>query len=266
MRAEFFNQADRRYASIEGLQRGLDGWVVGYNTARPHQSLGMRPPVDRFSLVAAVPGELEVLQPVPASVVEAQPSAQPAGLAGMRPAGVGRWVDQRGMIRLAGFSYRVPIVLAGEPVEAVVADNLVQIYHREVLVASHVQRRKPDQTSAPPVQARRSARKPSTGPVVTRIADHNGSVSFAGTMYRAGRAWRGKVLEVSVVASSVQLAYQGTIVRVHPIRHDRAKEHGAFATPHGRPHYRRHDAPAGEGVKAKPLRGRPKGRALTPSP
>ena len=169
------------------------------------------------------------------------------------------------MIRLAGFSYRVPIVLAGESVEAVVADNLVEIYHREVLVASHVQRRKPDQRSVPPVHGRRSARKPTAGPVVTRIADHNGSVSFAGTMYRAGRAWRGKVLEVSVVASSVQLAHQGAIVRVHPIRHDAAKEHGAFATPHGRPRKQRHDAPAVEGVKAKPLRGRPTGRALTPS-
>jgi hypothetical protein len=87
-----------------------------------------------------------------------------------------------------------------------------------------------------------------------------------GTMYRAGNAWRGKTLQVCIVASSVQLAYQGTIVRVHPIRHDRAKEHGAFATPHGRPRKQRHDAPGGDDVKAKPLRGRPEGRALTPSP
>jgi hypothetical protein len=258
MRAEFFNQADRQYATIEELQRGLDEWVVGYNTQRPHQSLGMRPPVDRFSLVATVPGEPEVADPVPMPAAE-----QPGDRAGLRLAGVQRWVDQRGVIRLAGFSYRVPIVLAGEPVEAVVADNLVEVYHREVLVASHVQRRKPEKEPGPPMQGRRSARKPSSGPVVTRTADNNGSVSFAGTMYRAGRAWRGKVLEVSVVASSVQLAYQGTIVRVHPIRHDRAKEHGAFATPRGRPRKQRHDAPADDGLKAKPLRGRPTGRALT---
>jgi hypothetical protein len=56
-----------------------------------------------------------------------------------------------------------------------------------------------------------------------------------------------------------------TIIRVHPIRHDRAKEHGAFATRNGRPRHRQ-DAPAGAGVKAKPLRGRPTGRALTPTP
>jgi hypothetical protein len=37
--------------------------------------------------------------------------------ADLRHTGVQRWVDQRGRIRLAGFGYRVPIVLAGEPVE-----------------------------------------------------------------------------------------------------------------------------------------------------
>ena len=69
-----------------------------------------------------------------------------------------RWVDQRGLIRLAGFGYRVPIVLAGEAVEAMVADNLVQIYHHDVLVASHVQRRKPNTTAAVPRQGRRTPR------------------------------------------------------------------------------------------------------------
>jgi hypothetical protein len=102
----------------------------------------MRPPVDRFSLVAAVPGEQQVADPGPVPAGE-----QPGTRAGARPAGVQRWVDQRGVIRLAGFSYRVPIVLAGEPVEAVVADNLVEVYHRDVLVASHVQRRQPDQNA-----------------------------------------------------------------------------------------------------------------------
>ena len=58
-------------------------------------------------------------------------------------AGVQRWVDRHGLIPLAGFCYRVPIVLAGEPVEAVVAEHLARIFHRDVLVAEHVQRRKP---------------------------------------------------------------------------------------------------------------------------
>jgi hypothetical protein len=62
-------------------------------------------------------------------------------------------------------------------------------------------------------------------------------------------------VQVAIVAASVQISCGGQIVRVHPIRHDRSKEHGAFATPNGRPHHRQ-DAPAGVGVKTKPLRGR----------
>jgi transposase InsO family protein len=35
---------DYRHATIADLQAALDGWVVHYNTERPHQALGMRPP------------------------------------------------------------------------------------------------------------------------------------------------------------------------------------------------------------------------------
>src|SRR6201993_598783 len=261
MRAEFFVDADLGFATIAELQAALDGWVHEYNTERPHQSLGMRPPAERFTLAPGPdPAVVDPLAPVAAQ--RPTPSPRPD----LRHAGVQRWVDQRGRIRLAGFGYRVPIVLAGEPVQAVVADNLVQIYHHDVLVASHVQRRKPDTASAVLRQGRRTPRTATTGIVVTRIVDGSGQVSFAGTMYRAGRAWRGKEVEVCIVAGSVQMTYKGTIVRTQPIRHDRTKEHGAYATPHGRPRKPRHDAPEGAGVKATPLRGRPDGRALTPAP
>ncbi len=229
MRAEFFTDADRGFATIAELQAALDGWVHEYNTERPHQSLGMRPPVERFALAPAGP-DPQVVDPITVVAAQRQTASRPD----LRHAGVQRWVDQRGSIRLAGFGYRVPIVLAGEPVQAVVADNLVQIYHHDVLVASHVQRHKPD-TPAVLRQGRRTARAASTGIVVTRMVDGSGQVSFAGTMYRAGRAWRGKEVEVCIVAGSVQMSCQGTIVRTQPIRHDRTKEHGAYATPRGRP-------------------------------
>jgi hypothetical protein len=40
---------------------------------------------------------------------------------------------------------------------------------------------------------------------------------------------------VAIVAGSVQISADGKVIRVHAIRHDRTKEHGAFATPQGRP-------------------------------
>jgi hypothetical protein len=36
-------------------------------------------------------------------------------------------------------------------------------------------------------------------------------------------------------AASVQLSRDGKVIRVHPIRHDRSRELGAFANPKGRP-------------------------------
>jgi transposase InsO family protein len=262
IRAEFLTEHDRRHATLAELQQALDAWVVHYNTERPHQALGMRPPIQRFQLAAPK------LDPAVEVLVPAQPVVEPAPQIVQLP-GVQRWVDQHGMISLGGFRYRVPIVLAGEPVEAVAADHLVRIFHREVLVAEHVQRRKPDthdqQQELRLRQGSRRPRRPTDGMAVTRVVDSSGYVSFAGTNYRVGHAWRQRSAQVCVVADSVQFSIDGQIVRVHPIRHDRAKEHGAFATPNGRPRHRQ-DAPAGTGVKATPLRGRPTGRALTPAP
>jgi hypothetical protein len=68
-----------------------------------------------------------------------------------------------------------------------------------------------------------------------RSVDSAGSVSFAGTSYRVGRSWGGKSVDVAIVANAVQISAKGKVIRVHQIRHDRTKEHGAFATPNGRP-------------------------------
>jgi Mu transposase, C-terminal domain len=92
----------------------------------------MRPPIERFQLASAAVETVVEPVPIPASTEWSvvQPSAPIVRLPGLQ-----RWVDQHGLISLGGFRYRVPIVLAGEPVEAVAADHLVQIFHREVLIA-----------------------------------------------------------------------------------------------------------------------------------
>jgi transposase InsO family protein len=231
MRAEFFRRHEREFATIADLQAALDGWVVDYNTERPHQSLGMRPPAQRFRLA----GGEKVLAVAASGAAESDPPIA-AKSSHSRAPGVSRWVDQAGNVSVAGFRYSVGRVFAGEPVEVVATGGLIEILHAGVLVATHVQRRHPDagRTEREPVTQRR-ARRPRTGPSVTRVADANGAVSFAGVMYRAGRAWARRSIEVSLIAGSVQLACDGQLIRVHAARHDPAKEHGAFATPHGRP-------------------------------
>jgi transposase InsO family protein len=225
IRRDFLVDHDRVHATIEELQRALDEWVAEYNTERPHQSLGDRPPIERFAL-AASPRTADLEMP---EVIEEVPLSE-------RPPGVNRWVDQRGSIGLGGFRYRVGATFAGESVEVVVRSGLVEILHAGVLVATHAERRRPDKESAPQ-RAPRSGRSrpPTAGMTVTRRVDQGGSVSFAGAGYRVGRSWARQVVDVAIVAGSVQISSKGKVVRVHAIHHDRSKEHGAFATPQGRP-------------------------------
>ncbi len=145
-------------------------------------------------------------------------------------------MNARGKVSLAGFAYHVGATYADEPVEVVVAGGLVDILHAGVVVATHVQRIREDQADrAPRVTAARRVRDATAGLTVTRLADAAGVVSFAGTPYAAGRMWARQAIDVSIVAASVQLSKDGKLIRVHPIRHDRARELGAFANPKGRP-------------------------------
>ena len=89
----------------------------------------------------------------------------------------------------------------------------------------------------PRLPQQRRARPATTGLTVTRIVDSSGSVSFAGTPYRCGIRWARQTVDVAIVAGSVQLAKDGQVIRVHPIRHDRTRELGAFANPKGRPRH-----------------------------
>jgi transposase InsO family protein len=50
----------RVFGSIEEAQEELDGWVVQYNTMRPHQGIGMVPPIRRFELAISEPLEIVV--------------------------------------------------------------------------------------------------------------------------------------------------------------------------------------------------------------
>jgi transposase InsO family protein len=232
IRAEFLTEHDRKHDTIEAAQAALDGWVVQYNTERPHQSCGGRPPIERFALAQRAP--VVVDEPATAAPI----AAAPRSTAAARPTGVSRWVSQQGRISLAGFDYVVGATFAGEPVEVVVTNGLVEIMHAGVLVASHAQRLKPDQADrgrSPRLPAQRRAREPTVGLVVTRIVDSSGSVSFAGASYRCGLRWARQSVQVAIVAGSVQLSKDGQAIRVHPIRHDRSRELGAFANPKGRP-------------------------------
>jgi hypothetical protein len=226
LRAGFFGPNDRALKTLAEAQAALDRWVVHYNNDRPHQSVGNRPPAERFALRPTTPEPTEVVEDELAA-----PAPAP------RPHGVSRWVDQRGTIALGGARYRVGPTYAGEAVEVVCRSGLVEILHRGVLVATHAERRKASgKRSYTPRQV--TARRASFGPSVARSVDRGGSISFSGAPYRVGRSYAGQMVDVAIVAASVQISKDGKVIRVHQIRHDRTKEHGAFATPNGRPRNR----------------------------
>jgi transposase InsO family protein len=223
LRAEFL--AGRVFASIEEAQEALDGWVESYNAERPHQGIGMVPPARRFAFAALEP---------PAPVVLLGDEAEEVQLP--LPTHTRR-VSPAGRISFEDHRYHVGAWLAGETVELALRDGLLEVSHRGVLVASHA-RRHPAKAETPP-RARPPlpypARPETAGRPVVRKVGSSGEVSFAGSGYRVGNAYRGEQVEVRLVGDTVEISKDGRLLKSWPARHDRFKEHGAFSTPAGRP-------------------------------
>ncbi len=130
--------------------------------------------------------------------------------------------------------------LAGEDVTVVCDGGLVHLSHRGVLVATHARRHQPDKQAAGLRRQTSRRRTPIQRPAatvasVTRKVDGSGSVSFAGTSYRVGAAFKRRQVQVAVIADTVEISIGEQLIRTHPARHDRTREHGALANPGGRP-------------------------------
>ena len=220
--------AGKTFESLEDAQYQLDQWVVEYNTQRPHQGIGMVPPIRRFELAVAepfevIPGDDQTADPPQMEVEERRV--------------VTRRVGQGGRISLATHKYHVGRWLAGETVEvAIREDGLIEISHRGVLVASHVRRHPVE--AEPAVWRKqpraRPVRPPTVGRRVIRKVDSSGNISFAGTSYRVGNAYRRQQVEVTVVGDTVEISAGSRLIRTHPAKHNPDRAHGAFANPGGR--------------------------------
>ena len=211
------------FASIDDAQAQVDGWVRDYNHERPHQSLGKVPPFERFRLAAPGPGPVERIEAEPSTTAEPVTT---------------RRVSSAGTISFATVQYKAGRWLAGQNVEVVCENGLVQVSHRGVLIATHA-RHHPVAKEADAVQRGRRSRpapKAVTAASVTRKVDSSGNVSFAATSYRVGSGYRRRQVQVAVVGDTVEISVGTELIRSHPVRHDRTREHGALANPGGRPH------------------------------
>jgi hypothetical protein len=89
LQVEFLNDAGP-FASIDEAQAGVDQWRDEYNHRRPHQSLDMAAPADRFSPSPAARDELLLWAPAD---LEAVATTAPAPDAVQRMPGRGSWPD-----------------------------------------------------------------------------------------------------------------------------------------------------------------------------
>jgi transposase InsO family protein len=219
LRREFLD--DKVFVDLDQAQAAIDAWVHTYNYERPHQGIGMATPFERFQLADPEPFEAPTLESA------STPSAT-------------RVVGRNGRISFAGHAYQVGVWLAGETVELSIDDGIVSVTHRGVLVATHAQQHQPAKQAAALTRTPRARihrpRQATIGQPVTRKVDSSGSISFAGTSYRVGRAHRGRQVQLAIVGDVIEISSGAQVLKTHPIRHDRSREHGAFANPGGRPH------------------------------
>jgi transposase InsO family protein len=221
LRREFLD--GKVFISLDDAQAQLDGWVRTYNHERPHQSIGRVPPFERFRLAVPTPGPVHVDEPEPVEAGEPVTT---------------RRVSAKGTISFATGTYKAGVWLEGQPVEVVCNGGLVQLFHRGTLVATHARRHPLDKQTAGLERGRkpRPSRPAATAASVTRKVDSSGNVCFAGTNYRVGNAWPRRQVQVAVIGDTVEISIGNELIRSHPVRHDRTREHGALANPGGRPH------------------------------
>jgi transposase InsO family protein len=226
LREEFLT--GQTFTSIDEAQAQLDGWVELYNHVRPHQGIGMVPPVERFRLAAAKPASIDLDGVAPDTTA--------------RPEVARRRVASNGRISFASTYYLAGKWLAGETVEVTCDAGVLHIAHRGVLVATHARRHKPAKEAGAIRRGqdrrptRTADRRPSASSAsVTRKVDSSGNVCFAGTSYRVGNKFRRRQVQVAVVGGTVELSIGEELIRVQPVKHDRTREHGALTNPGGRP-------------------------------
>ena len=219
LRREFLD--GKVFDSIDDAQTQVDEWVRSYNFERRHQGIGDVVPWERFRLAGQ-----DHTEPAPTDV-----SAETSTT---------RKVDRTGKISFASELYKAGVWLAGETVDVSIADGLLSIHHQGVLIATHAQQHRPaNEHKALARKAKRERQRPrqaTVGQAVTRKVDSSGNICFAAKNYRVGNKHKRRQVQVAIVGDTVEISSGGEIIRVHPIRHDRSREHGAFSNPGGRPH------------------------------
>jgi transposase InsO family protein len=140
LRREFLD--GKSFASLSAAQRAIDGWIVEYNTDRPHQSLRRRTPAQVFTATGPDPGPPLSLAALAVPVRDGD-------------AWVSRRVASNGVICVAYQQLSVGKHRAGEVLDVHVSTRLLEIWDRNALLKTVVR------TSEGQVRKKRAS-KPAT--------------------------------------------------------------------------------------------------------
>ena len=230
LRGEFLT--GKVFASIDEAQGALDAWVATYNHDRPHQSIGMVAPFERFRLAAS-----EAIDPVDPDV--ADPGQQPPRHSRRPPLG-----QRRNGWAAKGSSASPPPAI--EPVcgwPARMSASSATVVSCTCSTGTCLSPPMPGDT-ARQTSGRAAQGEPSSAGAPATIGlvgvGHSqgrffGQVCFAGTSYRVGSKYRRRQVQVAVVGEAVEISIGKEVIRTYSIHHDRTREHGALANPGGRP-------------------------------
>jgi transposase InsO family protein len=128
----------RTFASLVAAQQAIDGWIVEYNTDRPHQALGRCTPAERFATRAP----------------DAGPALDLSALAERRTGTdwISRRVASNGVISVAWQQFSVGKHHSGELVDVHVTDRLLEVWAGNDLIKTIVR------TSTKEVRKKRAER------------------------------------------------------------------------------------------------------------
>ena len=111
--------AGMTFADVEAAQAAFDAWVADYNTARPHQGIGMATPSERFTA-----------RPHPAEEPLTNPAPGPA------PTEVTRHVTKSGNISVTAQTFNVGRRYAGRTVTVDVGRSVLRVFFDGALIKS----------------------------------------------------------------------------------------------------------------------------------
>jgi transposase InsO family protein len=223
LRRELLNDAVP-FADLAAAQAAIDGWVAEYNTTRPHQSLGMATPAQRFSTAQAqaeakllpvrLPAALALSAAPAAAARPEEPADEPAAAAmpvyDGGPVEFERVVPASGNMQVARRQFWLGPDRSGLTVTFWASTEVIHLLIAGARIKSVRSHLSAADLTALAATGGRPAGPPPLPPAepgaaieVDRIVSRNGAVPLAGRYVAAGEILSGRRLSIRIEESTL---------------------------------------------------------------